>query len=223
MYKEDSALDNLQWLICHKTKRNSRGESKSHWKMLILTSSSTTGINSTFRFSMALVVTFSWIFVNHYYHITPLRVFLISVSWWSLTGVWVLAILLESPGLFSVFCPILSVLSIGWSPLVILFPSPPVPVPILWWLYQEHQLQLVSQSLWCSIFFSVPWQDPGTHLSFRFFSVLPCSQPGRQSPQFDKFSIFCWLSLCLVVWPGLNDPFIFQNPRELLLLLLSLL
>ena len=31
----------------------------------------------------------------------------------------------------------------GWSPLILLFPSPPVSSPILWWLYQEHHLELV--------------------------------------------------------------------------------
>ena len=31
-----------------------------------------------------------------------------------------------------------------WCPLVLFLPSPPVPVPILLWLYQAHQSQLVS-------------------------------------------------------------------------------
>ena len=38
---------------------------------------------------------------------TSLRVFQTSVSWWFLTGVWVTTSLLKSPGLFSVFCPML--------------------------------------------------------------------------------------------------------------------
>ena len=37
-----------------------------------------------------------------YYHLV-IRVFHISVSWWSFTGVWETASLLKSPGLFSVF------------------------------------------------------------------------------------------------------------------------
>ena len=40
---------------------------------------------------------------------TPFRVFPTSVSWWFLTGVWVTASLLESPGLFSVFLIMLSI------------------------------------------------------------------------------------------------------------------
>ena len=40
------------------------------------------------------------------YYYYSLKVFHISVSWWSSTGVWVTASLLKSPGLFSVFWPI---------------------------------------------------------------------------------------------------------------------
>ena len=46
-----------------------------------------------------------------------IRVFHISVSWWSFTGVWVAASLLKSPGLFSVFWPFSIMLLFGWSPL----------------------------------------------------------------------------------------------------------
>ena len=88
------------------------------------------------------------------------------------TGLLVTASLFKSPALFSVFWPILIMLQFGWSPLVPLFPSPPVPVPIFWWLYRVHQLQLVSVPLSCSIvFFSVLWQGLGTDLSFHFLSV----------------------------------------------------
>ena len=41
------------------------------------------------------------------------RIFLVSVSWWFFTGVWVTASLLKSPGLFSVFCPFSVMLSFG--------------------------------------------------------------------------------------------------------------
>ena len=44
------------------------------------------------------------------------RILHISASWWFLTGVWVTASLLKSPGLVSVFCPFLAMLSFGWSP-----------------------------------------------------------------------------------------------------------
>ena len=54
---------------------------------------------------------------------------------------------LKSPELFLVFWPISTMLSFGWSSLILLFPSPPVPVSILWWMYRACQLQLGSQSL----------------------------------------------------------------------------
>ena len=59
------------------------------------------------------------------------RVFRISVSWWSFTRDWVIASLLKSPGLFSVFWPFSIMLSFGWSPLVRQLPSPPGPLIIL--------------------------------------------------------------------------------------------
>ena len=46
-----------------------------------------------------------------------IRVFHISVSWWSFTGYWVTASLLKSPGLFSVFWQFSVMLLFGWSPL----------------------------------------------------------------------------------------------------------
>ena len=78
--------------------------------------------------------------------IIPLRVFNTSVSWWFYTGIWVTASILKSPGLFSVFWSILIMPYSGLSLPVLLFPNLPVPLPILWWLFQVHQLQLVSSS-----------------------------------------------------------------------------
>ena len=60
-----------------------------------------------------------------------IRVFHISVSWWSFTGVWVTASLLKSPGLFSEFWPLSVLLQFGWSPLVRQLPNPPVPLIII--------------------------------------------------------------------------------------------
>ena len=66
-----------------------------------------------------------------------------SVCRWFLTGVWVTASFLKSPGFFSVISPILIVQWFGWSPFILLFPNPAIPESILRWLYQEHQLKLV--------------------------------------------------------------------------------
>ena len=48
-------------------------------------------------------------YIRFYYHFSPLNVFHTSISWWFLTGVWVTASLHKSPGLFSVFWPILMI------------------------------------------------------------------------------------------------------------------
>ena len=66
----------------------------------------------------------------NYYCFTLLRFFHTSVSSWFFSGIWVTACLLKSPGLFSVFWQILIMLLSGWFPLVLLFTSLPVPLPI---------------------------------------------------------------------------------------------
>ena len=62
--------------------------------------------------------------------------------------------------------------------------SSPIINPLV--TYQVHQLQLVSPSFSCSIFFSILLQSLGTYLSFHFLSVLPCDQPKCQSLQFGR-------------------------------------
>ena len=57
-----------------------------------------------------------------------IRVFHISVSWWSFTGVWVRTSLLMSPGLFSVFWPFSIMLLFAWSPLGRQLPNLPGPL-----------------------------------------------------------------------------------------------
>ena len=74
--------------------------------------------------------------------IYSIRVFHINANLWSSTGVWVTTSLLKSPGLFLVFWPFSITLSFGWSPLIRQLPSPPIPLMILYLLYQKHQLQL---------------------------------------------------------------------------------
>ena len=82
--------------------------------------------------------------------------FFFLLSGWFSPGIWVTASLIKSPRLFSVFWPISTILLFELTQLVFLFPNHPVPVPILWWLYQALQLQSISLSLSCSIvFFSI--------------------------------------------------------------------
>ena len=54
----------------------------------------------------------SSIFLYHYFY--SLRVFHMSVSWWSFTAVWMTASHLTSPWLFSIFWPILTMLVWAW-------------------------------------------------------------------------------------------------------------
>ena len=90
------------------------------------------------------------------------------------TRVWVTASILKTPGLFSVFWPLSKMLSFGWSPIVLLFPSPPVSFIILWWLYKEQQFHLLQPPLSCSIFTSIPKQGHVFCPSFHFLLILLC-------------------------------------------------
>ena len=116
--------------------------------------------------------------------------FHISATWWSFTRVWTTASLLKSPGVFLVFWSISIMQLFGQSLLVLLFPSPPVPLLIHWWLYQVHQSQLVKTPLSCSIvFFSIPKKGLGIYPSFHLLSILICGQLEKQSSQFCKLLI----------------------------------
>ena len=72
--------------------------------------------NGNFSFKSYELCFVYWYFYFYYYYLL-IRVFHISISWWSFTGDWVTANLLKSPGLFSVFWPFSIMLLFGWSPL----------------------------------------------------------------------------------------------------------
>ena len=123
--------------------------------------------------------------------IYSLRVFTSVIAVDLLSGVWVIASLLKSPGLFSVFWPF------GWSPLVLLFLSPSVPLTIPWWLPKAPiKIGIISYS----IVFFFNSQGRGTYPSFHFLSILLCGEPGQRSPQFCKFSFF--LLLLIIIRSG---------------------
>ena len=67
----------------------------------------------------------------YYYYCLLIRVFHISVSWWSFSGDCVTASHLKSPWLFSVFWPFSITLLFGWSPLGRQLQIPPGPLIIL--------------------------------------------------------------------------------------------
>ena len=153
-----------------------------------------------------------------------MRVFHVSINWWSFTGIWVTTSLLKSPGFFSVFWPISTILWFGWSPIVHLFPSPPVLLQILWW---------APITIGIIVTFIFQWFFNSTYPSVHFLTILLCRQLGQQTAQFGKFSIFQrlvvsksqrskWVSfsrtdagLCiyhLLVWSNLNFFKILSGP-----------
>ena len=97
--------------------------------------------------------------------------------------------LLKSPRLFSVFWPISNMLSFGWSPLVFLFPILSVHFRILWLLYREHQLQLVSLSLSCSVVFQFSSKVQVIISLFVFLKFYPVVCRDGKILQFSKFSL----------------------------------
>ena len=76
-----------------------------------------------------------------------------------------IASLLKFPGLFSVFWTILVMLLSRWSLIILLLLSFPVPLPILLWLFQVHQPQVVSPLPSCSVVF---FYSLDAYLSFPF-------------------------------------------------------
>ena len=134
---------------------------------------------------------------------TPFRVFHSSIRWWFLTGFRETASLLKSSGHFSVFWQISMILQFGLSPLPLLFPCPPVPVPILWWLNQEHQLQSITLSLSCFTVFQFPCKF---HVLifllafFQFYSVVSLDSKVHNFASFHFFVIIT-RSVCLAeIW-----------------------
>ena len=67
----------------------------------------------------------------------------------------------------------------GWPLLVIFFPSPPVHVSILWWLYQEYQLQLVQPLLSYVIGFQFP-SKVLVLIHFTFFQFYSVVSPNNK-------------------------------------------
>ena len=89
----------------------------------------------------------------------------------------------------------------------------PVPVPVLWWLYSAHRLQLVSPSFPCSNFFqfSSKVQVP---ISFPAFFNFTQWSAGTAKSRIRQVLFFYWLLVGLVIWPRLCEPFVSQDPKE---------
>ena len=123
------------------------------------------------------------------------RVFHISVNWWFYTEFerqQASSSLQDSSQYSGRF-------QFGWSPLVLLLPSPPVPVPILWWPHRASQILLASPSLSCSTVFSLHLQGLSIYLSLPILSVLFCGQPKRQSPLFGRLSLIFYYYFIVII------------------------
>ena len=73
----------------------------------------------------------------------------------------------------TLFSILVDVKSAGLSLLVLLFPSLTIHSPILWGLFQVHQLKIVSPSPSCSIVvFYVLWQSLYIFIFFHFYHLL---------------------------------------------------
>ena len=116
----------------------------------------------------------------------------------------------KSPQVFRIVLSILADLHntvVFMVPLALLFSSPPVFLSMIRWLYQGHQLQLVSSSLSCSIdFFSS--RNGLVHVlillfSFSFYVV---SRNGKvHNP---ASSLSCPICLDLIIWFWSGDLFV---------------
>ena len=117
------------------------------------TDSGLCGYNLFIRSNLNFLHNSQWITL---YYLTHLRVLHICVSWWFSTEVWGTASL-KSRGFFLVFWPNSTTLLFGWSSFVLLFPSPPVPAPILWWLYPAPNYIWYHRHFHVPYFFLFSW------------------------------------------------------------------
>ena len=189
-----------------------------------------------------------------------MRVFHISVSWWFLTEVWVIACLFKSPGIFSVFRPIIIIIIILfiWEIFTIELAD-----GVFFWILSESKTPQVSTTLlsiladlnnavdgWvstcpliskssspCTNTLVTVLSAPiitGITVTFTFHSFSSSLAKSRYLFLFLLsfsfilrvyysaiflfffffFFFFFLLSLGLVVWLRLEDPFVSQNPRE---------
>ena len=201
-HKIDLALNKLQRMICHKTQP--------------------THFCANFLFLHIMLLIFLSLSPHNIIIIiiTSFRIFYANVSWQFLPR-----------GLGDIFTHqissvLLSILADLKNAVVLMIPILifqllHVLVPILWWLNQEHPLQLVSSSHSCSMvcFFlnSLAWSKYWWLFSLFFFPILLVCQPGKQNSLFCKFFFCsCRLLLGLVVWPRLHALLASQNPREVL-------
>ena len=118
-----------------------------------------------------------------------MRVLYTWASWLFLTDVWVTASLLKSPGLFSVFWPILVMLLSGGSLRFLLFLSSSVPLPICGEMLQSAPITISITFRFMLTSFLILKQEI-------FISAFAfCGLPRLQNPLIVRFSL-----LLLITW-----------------------
>ena len=157
VYKEDVVLNNLQWLICHKTKQN---QTKPNHTIICL---------GSIKF-----------YVTRKY---SLRVFHVSFNLWSLAEVWVTINLLRSPRLFELSSPISTVIRLyhitsfcqsRWSRFFLrssVFPSH-FSKPLSTVRSAPNTFGITVVTVLCSTAFFLLWQNPRILANFFGFSSL---------------------------------------------------
>ena len=134
-----------------------------------------------------------------------LRIFRASFSWWFPTGVRVTASVLRYPGLFSVFEPILIMLSFGWSPWILLSKSfSPCTNPLVTVPSAPFTIGITVTFLFNIFFSSLAWSR---YLGFFFFFSFKLWSPGTEKSTVRQvlffFFFFFLLSFSFKLWsPG---------------------
>ena len=105
-----------------------------------------------FHFHRAFLFFWDYYYYYYYYYYFPFISFYTSFSWRNFTWFWVTAILLVSPGLFSVFRPISIMWSSERSPFFLRFKAVQISILIIGRVFQVHQRQLVSLSPYVPLF-----------------------------------------------------------------------
>ena len=193
---------------------NSKGDRAPPWKMHLWIFVSAMllppAIRSTLQVfmvcSMKFMTSCDILYILRLCNYLLIRVFHISVNWWFFTGVCDSKSSQVSRTLLSILAVLNNVVvwmvstrpptSKSSSP----FSNPLVTVP-----NAPITIGIIVTCMFHS--FLIPQQGRDTYPSFYILSDLFCSQPGKQSRQFCKFSSFCWLLLGLVFWPRLGEFF----------------
>ena len=129
------------------------------------------------------------------------------------TRIFMTASHLRSPGLFSVFWPLSTMQSFGWSRYFFRFLIPLVFFQGIGYRSESTNYNWYLQHPQNCIFSSLA-RFKYLSLISRFFFKFSLRGPPERQIHWLTSSFSCWLSLGLVFWMGLSNPFVSQNPIE---------